>query len=441
MRATVSPYDAAAQGGAAFPGLVRHDHREALILGAGPERRLAASRVPDDRDACGIDARVGHEVVHRPARAPRPCRDRAPRVGRRLPAARAVEQRHRARAERVLVVRRELPVVERGDAVAARDELLRRPEPGFLRPCRVGERGRPIVDEQEHRRAARRVRQEERQLELVRSLRLAADDPDAPQRGRAVHGARVLLEHREGEMLRLSGRSAVHGVAEEAEDLLAARCPLRRRPDRTVSRPPARSGSVYRRHARLLVVRVRAVAPPPGRRGRGWRASRRPARGRGGAGRGRRSSTQSSARPMVVYWTSFAVEFVSCAFACCLLLRCCWPPPSPGPLGAARQAASAGHREHEFIYEQRAVSAGPRLDAGRDDVGPAVAAWFGGTEEGDPDVSIWVARLEKRPLVARREGRRRRAGRDEAPPDLEPRALPAARRPAHAVLQGRAQPA
>ena len=65
------------------------------------------------------------------------------------------------------------------------------------------------------------------------------------------------------------------------------------------------------------------------------------------------------------------------------------------PLGAARQAAQPAIVSTEFIYEKGPY---PQVHAStlvETTSGQLIAAWFGGTEEGDPDVSIWVARLEK----------------------------------------------
>ena len=64
------------------------------------------------------------------------------------------------------------------------------------------------------------------------------------------------------------------------------------------------------------------------------------------------------------------------------------------PLGAARQTAGPAIVSTEFIYEKGPypqVHASTLVEATS---GQLIAAWFGGTEEGDPDVSIWVARHE-----------------------------------------------
>ena len=64
------------------------------------------------------------------------------------------------------------------------------------------------------------------------------------------------------------------------------------------------------------------------------------------------------------------------------------------PLGAARQAAQPAIVSTEFIYEKGPY---PQVHAStlvETTSGQLIAAWFGGTEEGDPDVSIWVARHE-----------------------------------------------
>ena len=65
------------------------------------------------------------------------------------------------------------------------------------------------------------------------------------------------------------------------------------------------------------------------------------------------------------------------------------------PLGAARQAAQPAIVSTGFIYEKGPY---PQVHAStlvETTSGQLIAAWFGGTEEGDPDVSIWVARLDK----------------------------------------------
>ena len=66
-----------------------------------------------------------------------------------------------------------------------------------------------------------------------------------------------------------------------------------------------------------------------------------------------------------------------------------------------------------------------------------VAAWFGGTDEGEPDVGIWVARRSDGGWSgAGRSGQRRAVAR-QALSLLEPGAVSNARRPAAVVLQGR----
>jgi len=64
------------------------------------------------------------------------------------------------------------------------------------------------------------------------------------------------------------------------------------------------------------------------------------------------------------------------------------------PVGAARQAASPAIVSSAFIYEHGPY---PQVHAStlvETTSGRLLAAWFGGTEEGHPDVSIWVARHE-----------------------------------------------
>ena len=64
------------------------------------------------------------------------------------------------------------------------------------------------------------------------------------------------------------------------------------------------------------------------------------------------------------------------------------------PLGAARQAAQPAIVSTDFIYERGPY---PQVHAStlvETTSGQLLAAWFGGTEEGHDDVSIWVARLD-----------------------------------------------
>ena len=64
------------------------------------------------------------------------------------------------------------------------------------------------------------------------------------------------------------------------------------------------------------------------------------------------------------------------------------------PLGAARQTAGPAIVSSAFIYEHGPY---PQVHAStlvETTSGRLLAAWFGGTEEGHPDVSIWVARHE-----------------------------------------------
>lgn len=63
--------------------------------------------------------------------------------------------------------------------------------------------------------------------------------------------------------------------------------------------------------------------------------------------------------------------------------------------GAAAQAAQAAVVRTEFIYERGPY---PQVHAAtlvETTSGQLLAAWFGGTAEGHPDVAIWVARYEK----------------------------------------------
>ena len=80
---TVSPKIAARQGGPAASRLNGDHDREPRVLGPGPERRLAQSRMAHEDDLAGVDLGRGLEIVEGPAQAPGPGGDRAPLVSRR----------------------------------------------------------------------------------------------------------------------------------------------------------------------------------------------------------------------------------------------------------------------------------------------------------------------------------------------------------------------
>ena len=119
----------AAQGGASFSGIIRHDHREPLVFGASPERGFAAAGMADDRHVRRIDARLGGEVVHRPAGSPRPGCEGAPGIAGPGTGGGPLEQPDHAVAKTIFVVGREVGDLQRGDAVSARDQIFHRPEP------------------------------------------------------------------------------------------------------------------------------------------------------------------------------------------------------------------------------------------------------------------------------------------------------------------------
>ncbi|MEP7342762.1 MAG: exo-alpha-sialidase, partial [Acidobacteriota bacterium] len=62
-------------------------------------------------------------------------------------------------------------------------------------------------------------------------------------------------------------------------------------------------------------------------------------------------------------------------------------------LSASAQTAAPGIVKTEFIYETAPY---PECHASTiaESKGTLVAAWFGGTKEKNPDVGIWVARVE-----------------------------------------------
>ena len=62
---------------------------------------------------------------------------------------------------------------------------------------------------------------------------------------------------------------------------------------------------------------------------------------------------------------------------------------------SAHLATQAAHRalvRSEFIYEHGPYPSVHASTIEETTSGQLLAAWFGGTEEGDPDVSIWVSR-------------------------------------------------
>ena len=83
---------AARQGGPATTTLIGYDQREALILGARPERRLAQSGMAHDRDSVLVDLGIAFEIVQGAAQPPRPGADGAPFVLSRSELAWSVEE-------------------------------------------------------------------------------------------------------------------------------------------------------------------------------------------------------------------------------------------------------------------------------------------------------------------------------------------------------------
>src|SRR5262245_40919218 len=73
-----------AQRRAAFTGTTGDNYGEARIASACPEHGLAKPRHSQDGDALGVNALVGFQIIHRATQSPRPGRDRAPFVRRRL---------------------------------------------------------------------------------------------------------------------------------------------------------------------------------------------------------------------------------------------------------------------------------------------------------------------------------------------------------------------
>ncbi len=63
-------------------------------------------------------------------------------------------------------------------------------------------------------------------------------------------------------------------------------------------------------------------------------------------------------------------------------------------LPAALSFGQAGVMKHEFIYETAPFPECHASTVEQTTAGTLVCSWFGGTEERDPDVGIWVSRLE-----------------------------------------------
>src|SRR4051812_12970471 len=92
----------------------------------------------DDGDAVGIDGVIGLEVIHRPAGAPGPGAESAPRIARPRTRSFAFEQPDDAVPVFVLVVWGQLRVVESGNAISTLDQSLGRPEIRLEHARRVG---------------------------------------------------------------------------------------------------------------------------------------------------------------------------------------------------------------------------------------------------------------------------------------------------------------
>src|SRR5690349_269912 len=72
------------------------------------------------------------------------------------------------------------------------------------------------------------------------------------------------------------------------------------------------------------------------------------------------------------------------AAALCLVMA--GPPP---------RAAEPAVERAEFIYDHGPYPSVHASTLVESTSGQLVAAWFGGTEEGNPDVAIWVSRYER----------------------------------------------
>ena len=94
--------------------------------------------------------------------------------------------------------------------------------------------------------------------------------------------------------------------------------------------------------------------------------------------------------------------------------------------------------ESEFVFE-RAPFPSAHASTIAETRDGLVAAWFGGTQEKNPDVSIWVARRRGSRVVVAGGGRQRRAAGWDEVRVLESRAVPADERSARVVLQSRSE--
>ena len=222
---------------------MRDSQSDALIERRRQQRGFAVARVADGGGARGINGEVGGEIIHAPLKAPRPARDAAAigggRVCRRTGLLFREPRIHAVRNASSIGVH--IRVRERGEGVAARDDLFDRPVRGLRaargvsgpavhaafaagaeetfreRDARVGvDRmiAAKVQSEKRGRGFGRGVRRHNEQIDLRRVM--AGDgNGDELEGGRAVekvfvHNARVKITAR-----RLGRNLAIHVVREQ----------------------------------------------------------------------------------------------------------------------------------------------------------------------------------------------------------------------------------
>ena len=124
------------------------------------------------------------------------------------------------------------------------------------------------------------------------------------------------------------------------------------------------------------------------------------------------------------------------------MLRCespvasSWRSPSAAP--APRRGETPAIALAELIFEHAPFASCHASTIAETPSGELVAAWFGGTEEGQPDVSIWTARRSAARMDGSGRGGRLRRARRRLPL-LEPGSAPGRQRPSSSLLQVRPQ--
>src|ERR1043166_4473412 len=111
---------AAGERGPAPPAATRQHHGEPRVARAGPQSGLAQPRMSHDRDTLRVDILISLEIIHGPAQAPSPGRDRAPLVPSRFRLPWLKEQRPNAIRHAAGKVRFDVAVIDRAETVAPR---------------------------------------------------------------------------------------------------------------------------------------------------------------------------------------------------------------------------------------------------------------------------------------------------------------------------------